>query len=187
MKRVTRRQALKGILLVPVSATFPFRVAEAAFPVLFGIMIRLLIGNAIRATVKAAAPALLSTAFRRYLIGVAIAYGISEAHAAILAEKAEQTGAKTIAKAGVKHDVLLVIENTSDSSVTFGGASLELVNLESNYVEFSHPVSGMRLPAKTAEELPVTIHRFKVQGPKQLRLVRNGQVIAAGEVFYAVV
>ena len=181
----TRRQAVVACIAAPSAMLNPGDV-KAIFP-LFGIAIRILIGNAVRTVVKAAIPLALSTATRRFLISVAIAYGISEAHAAILAKKAEDAGAETLAKAGVHHDVLLSFKSAQSEDIYVRSAILELVNLETGAVEQSHPLTMLRLRANSITEIPFTVTRFETQGLKQLRVISGGQVFATGARFFGAV
>lgn len=181
----TRRRVIVVCIAAPVTMLNSGEVG-AAFPLL-GIAIRILIGNAIRTAVKVVAPVALSTATRRFLVSVAIAYGISEAHAAILAEKAEDAGAETLAKAGVNHDVLLSFNSGQSEDVYIRSAILELINLETGAVEQSHPLTLLRLRANSVTDIPFTVTRFETQGLKQLQLVARGQVLATGPRFFGAV
>lgn len=184
MGHVTRRHVVRTIAVTPVALILP-QQSNAALLQLLGIIFRLLIGNGIRAAVKWAVPAALATATRRFLVGVAIAYGISETQAALVAAQAEAAGADTLARGGVHHDVTLSFKNTTAAPVTIRGALLEMVNLETNVVEEVRPLL-LNMPAMSEHDLHFTVRRFAGSGLRQLRVTALGQTMAVGSKFWGV-
>lgn len=189
-KPPTRRAAVATCVATAFGLTAHTSSTHAALPVLLqllGIAARILIGNGIRWAAKVVAPWMLSTATRRFLFGVAVAYGISQAQAAVVAEQAERAGAETVARGDVHHDVVLSLSNTKDQAIVFRSMRVELVNLGTDAVEEVLPLTMVNVPAGRTIELPFTVKRFAGEGLRQLRLVAGGQTLAVGPKFWGFV
>ena len=162
---------------------------SAVIPVLAKVAIRVLLGTALRAAATRVVPAVGATAVRRYLLNVAIAYGIGRTEAEAIAAEAAQSGATNLIKANdARSKVEIHIQNLSDRPVAVSGLGLELVDLASANIEDKLELHIVRVRPSKTYLLAYGFDFLKTAGPKELRAVTSaGDIMDRSERFFAVV
>jgi hypothetical protein len=186
MKKTYRRAVVLSLIAFPVALVVSKPAKAFAFLPFLWTAFKVFVGNAIRAAVTAVAPSVMSSTVGKFLVTVAIAYGVSEAQAAIFANKAESSGSKTIAKGGFINDVEIAYENPTDHRVEIRGGYLELVDLNTGEVEQSQKLPYFLVDARMSESFQFTVKKFKTEGAKVLRLSYQNQVLASSHKFYGI-
>jgi hypothetical protein len=175
VNKLPRRSFSAALTVIPLTFALAKPANAFAFASILWTAFKILVGNAIRAVVTSVAPSLMKSSFSKFLVSVAISYGVSEAHAAVFA------------KGGVANDVEIEYSNPSDHIIEVRGAFLELVDVATGEVEQSEKLPYFLMPARKTESLQVTVKKFKTEGAKILRLQYQNQVLASSNKFYGVV
>lgn len=132
-------------------------------------------------------PSLFATELRKYLMAVAVAFGISEARAAVIAEHAENAGAQDLARDGVERVTEISITNTQDDPLEFARLRLLLVDVKTNTVELmSTTFWGLVvLPNATMQRQIATSH-FPRPGLKRWYLSEARRTLRRSEPFMVI-
>jgi hypothetical protein len=186
VKKTYRRSMALSLIAFPVALVVSKPAKAFAFLPFLWTAFKVLVGNGIRAVVTAVAPSVMSSTMGKFLVSVAIAYGVSEAQAAIFANKAETSGSKTIAKGGLVNDVEIAYENPTNHTVEIRGGYLELVDLTTGEVEQSQKLPYFLVEPRKSESFQFTVKKFKSEGTKVLRLSYQNQVLASSQKFYGI-
>ncbi len=132
-------------------------------------------------------PRLFATELRKYLMAVAVAFGISEAHAAVVAEKAEDAGAHDLARNGVWRVTDLRIENSQDVPLELARLHLLLVDVASKTVEIKSLTNwGLVVSPGATMNREIAARNFPNTGLKQWYLADSRRTFAVSKPFMVV-
>ena len=184
-----RRLTLQVPVACGVSLVLSSTPSSAVVPLLAQVAIRVFIGTALRTAATRVIPAVGATAVRRYLLAVAVAYGIARSEAEAIAAEAERVGATNLVKADdPRSRVEIHIQNNSERAVTVAGLGVELIDIASAGVEDRLDLHTVLVrPGKTLS-LAYGFDLLKTGGLKELRATTDtGNVTARSERFFALI
>jgi hypothetical protein len=194
---MTRRKALKLIVSTPIVMTVtgysvpaqaiapPVIVALAG--VFISVAFRRYIVGPIIAFLARLFPTLFATELRRYLMAVAVAFGLAQARAALVAERAEASGAVDLAKDGRERVVDLEIHNTNDTPLELVRLRLHLVDAATNSIELTSDASwGLVVFPHCTMVRQVAATTFPRPGLKRWHLSDRGRTLAISQPFVVV-
>lgn len=172
---------------VPARAIAP-PVIVAIAGVAFSVAFRRYVVGAIMSTLARWFPRFFATELRKYLMAVAVTFGLSEAHAAVAAEKAENSGANDLARDGIERITDLRIENQNTTPLELPRLNLLLVDVNSRNVELRSNISwGLVVSPETTMHRQIASRRFPNQGLKQWYLADGSKSFAVSKPFMVVV
>lgn len=194
---MNRRMALRlmlGAPLVTAAGAYSAPARAVAPPVLaalagvaFSVAFRRYVVGAIMKTLARWFPRLFATELRRYLMAVAVAFGFSEAHAADISERAEDSGAQDLARNGITRVTELKIENRNDSPLELARLNLLLVDVSTRLVELRSTTSwGLVVNANSTMHREIICHRFRKEGLKQWYLADGSRTYAVSKPFMVI-
>ena len=164
------------------------RPASAILPLLAQVAIRVFIGTALRTAATRVIPAVGATVVRRYLLAVAVAYGIAASEADAIAAEAERVGATNLVKANdPRSRIEIQFQNPSESPIKLTGMVLELFDVTSSSVEDVLELHTVLVRPGKLLSLPYSFDFLRTGGPKELRVANaSGRAKARSERFFAV-
>jgi hypothetical protein len=183
--------ASPALLLVSSFSTQARAVAPPALIALAGVAItvafRRYVVGALMKKLAILFPRFFATELRRYLMAVAVALGISNAHAAIVAEKAEDAGAQDLARNGVWRVADVKIENSLDTPLELARLHLLLVDVASKTIELKSSTSwGLVVAPGSSMNREIVARTFPNTGLKQWYLADEKRTLAVSKPFMVV-
>jgi hypothetical protein len=132
-------------------------------------------------------PSLFATDLRKYLFAVLLAFGISEAKAALLAEEAEENGAKEVARDEKERITDIYIKNVRNEPLEISGLRLLLVDAQTNMVELRSTASWglVVFPGQTMKR-QIVARKYPTVGLKYWCLSTEKETLAVSERFMVV-
>lgn len=195
---MNRRQLLKstaitGSALIVSGFSTPARafappVVVALAGVMISVAFRRYVVGAMMSTLARWFPRLFATELRKYLIAVAMAFGLGQAKAALVAEHAENSGAHDLARDGENRITDLEIQNGNQEPLELARLNLLLVDVGTRNVEIRSSASwGLVVPPSTTMNRQIACNRFPVPGLKQWYLSDSRKTYAVSKPFMVVV
>lgn len=171
---------------VPARAFAP-PVVVALASVAISVAFRRYVVGALTAWFAKMFPRFFATELRKYLIAVAMAFGMGQAKAAFVAEHAENSGAEDLARDGQERITELEIHNDRDKPLELPRLNLLLVDVESNTVELKSSSSlGLVVFPKSTMIRQITSSRFPKPGLKRWYLSDPNRTLAISKPFMVV-
>lgn len=194
---MNRRQLLKSTAtaasgLFVTGFTTPARavappVVVALVGVMFSVAFRRYVVGAIMSTLARWFPRLFATELRKYLMAVAMAFGLGQARAAMVAEQAENSGAQDLARDGIERITDLAIQNSNEDPLELARLNLLLVDVSTRSVDLRSSTSwGLVVPPSTTMNRQITCSRFPSPGLKQWYLADGRRTFAVSKPFMVV-
>lgn len=191
-RKLLKSTAITGSVLFVSGFTTPARaVAPPAVVALVGVMFsvafRRYVVNAIMSKLAQWFPRLFATELRKYLMAVALAFGLGQAKASIVAEQAENSGAQDLARDGIERITDLTIQNNNEAPLELVRLNLLLVDVSTRNVELRSSASwGLVVPPSTTMNRQIACSRFPNQGLKQWYLADSRRTFAVSKPFMVV-
>ena len=195
---MNRRKLLKSTAVVgsvAIASGFSTSANAVAPPlvvalvgVVFSVAFRRYVVGAAMSTLARWFPRLFATELRKYLMAVAIALGVGQAKAALIAEQAENSGAHDLARDGVERITDLWIQNGNEVPLELARLNVLLVDVGTRNVELRSIASwGLVIPPSTTMNRQIACNRFPNAGLKQWYLSDSRKTYAVSKPFMVVV
>ena len=194
---MNRRRLLKtGAAGAAIVMTSSFTVPAQAFAppvfvelilVVISVGFRRYVVGAITAWLTRLFPTLFATELRQYLMAVAMAFGLGQAKAALVAEHAENSGAQDLARDGEKRTTELAIKNDRDDPLELTRLNLLLVDVETNTVDIRSTISwGLVVFPNSTMTPQIITSNFPKPGLKRWYLSEPRRTLAISKPFMVV-
>ena len=162
-------------------------VVVAIAGVFFSVAFRRYVVGPLMSTLARWFPRLFATELRKYLMAVAVAFGMSHAKAALTAEQAENSGAQDLARDGEERVTDLAILNNNDEPLELTRLNLLLVDVSTRSVELRSSTNwGLVVPPGASMNRQIVCRRFPNQGLKQWYLADGRRTLAVSKPFMVV-
>lgn len=191
-RELLKSTAIAGPVLIASSFATPARAVApplvvALAGVMFTVAFRRYVVGAIMSTLARWFPRLFATELRKYLMAVAMAFGLGQAKAALVAEHAENSGAQDLARDGIERITDLAIQNGNEEPLELARLNLLLVDVGTRSVELRSNASwGLVIPPTTTMNRQIACSRFPNPGLKQWYLADGRRTFAVSKPFMVV-
>lgn len=132
-------------------------------------------------------PRLFATELRKYLMAVAVAFGIGEAKAAEVSEKAENLGAVDLARDNYERITDIEIRNITSDPLELTRLHLLLVDVATRTVDIRSSMEwGLVVSPNSTMQRQIAAKRFPFPGLKQWYLSDSSRTLAVSKPFMVV-
>lgn len=189
---VLRRSAAAATVLLVGSMAPPARAFLLPPPVVivgvfFSVAFRRYVVAPFMAWLARAFPRLFASELRKYLLAVAVALGLEQAKAAVVAERAEDRGAVDLARDGYERITELTIRNDLATPLELVRMQLALVDEATKVAELVSTASwGLVVAPESTMVREIVTARFPMPGIKRWYLFDRDRTLAVSKPFMVV-